>query len=1026
MADKGPSWRDDSAFGELDESWTPEVPATSVAGPHPLGEQDGNRQEDRETSSSSSTGAATKSNSQQSTAFLPHIHVEKRRQPTGRTNRTGGASDSELLQAGPSSPTLRIASHKRSASDEQLRRADPVERSDRGSPEPSLTHHSAIERLSTSSEEKRGSHTSTVVGEGEDESTEGDGDGKWDRTEDQEEDFGSAREEQSTSQAVTSAEEATFIEHAGVESVPPPPGWRNQRNLFTQPRLQLQAMFERSLQDVDIRGKPSGPADSDPSEQIAGNGEVNDEGHGAMGVTEVMEEETSRDWSDEQPAGRPVDGQLTAPHDQSAPASSSYRQEDSNKREERETERVLAQVPQYTFTFASPVEARPKAVPPVTPSHTPLQLLPRGGTQNAEIEQILNTPRSERRGDDARKVVSRLVEQDRGERERKRLRLDQPPSGLPTTVFHQESNVAGQSAVDETRPEETDMRPRDYVRDAPAFMEKLKNIRFPSDISSRVSASSAGNRQISASSPGSRRGAKAPTPDSSLRGGPARRLGKWQSPRKMIRLWSAANQVDEEIEEERREAEAAGEEWQDIPDVSPVERSPSYDVPIVSVDPPTQKGLVEIVSAARETRQPGMLHIGPDDVDTEEMEHMAQGRMTFDRAMGKWVPSKTEKWESGSRIESSDDSSDPFRDFESFASTSVVKRVQLHAPRSQSALRNEVQMSDTTATTTQANESISEASSQVRHLALPKTPQALSMSHRSPTPRSILKTARSLPLADATSPRSISFADGKGAHPHAQQRVEKVEELLRQLAQLALGPDDSVEEIEARQETPTRKLNFHSTGSTGARSPWNLSSLRGKRSGEDIGNVSFLTNASFNVAHDRILELITDVAPWEPGWQSLKQIDLSRRRVDNLIRLKEFLPSLEEAVLDNNEISYLTGLPSSLRSLSLANNRLPPTVSFGHLMNLESLDISVNQVDDSLRSLKHLVHLRHLRAESNAICSLEGIQDLSKLESINMRENRLQAINVLPGPPPGSRTSFSHATTLSLSVAFRTSSTCDA
>lgn len=62
-------------------------------------------------------------------------------------------------------------------------------------------------------------------------------------------------------------------------------------------------------------------------------------------------------------------------------------------------------------------------------------------------------------------------------------------------------------------------------------------------------------------------------------------------------------------------------------------------------------------------------------------------------------------------------------------------------------------------------------------------------------------------------------------------------------------------------------------------------------------DATFLTECSFGISHDRILKLITDVEPFEPDWEGLKSIDLSKKGVDSLVRLKEFLPNLDEVNL---------------------------------------------------------------------------------------------------------------------------------
>ena len=58
-------------------------------------------------------------------------------------------------------------------------------------------------------------------------------------------------------------------------------------------------------------------------------------------------------------------------------------------------------------------------------------------------------------------------------------------------------------------------------------------------------------------------------------------------------------------------------------------------------------------------------------------------------------------------------------------------------------------------------------------------------------------------------------------------------------------------------------------------------------------NATFLTECSFGVAHDRLVQVITDIQPFEPHWESLKSIDLSKKSIESVARLKEFLPQLD-------------------------------------------------------------------------------------------------------------------------------------
>ncbi|BGO93388.1 hypothetical protein NBRC10512_005555 [Rhodotorula toruloides] len=158
------------------------------------------------------------------------------------------------------------------------------------------------------------------------------------------------------------------------------------------------------------------------------------------------------------------------------------------------------------------------------------------------------------------------------------------------------------------------------------------------------------------------------------------------------------------------------------------------------------------------------------------------------------------------------------------------------------------------------------------------------------------------------------------------------------------------------------------------------------------GNATFLTECSFGVSHDRLLQLITDVEPFEPDWEGLRSIDLSRKKVESVVRLKEFLPKLDEVNLNENDISYLTGIPSTLRTLLVSSNRLTSLASFSHLRNLERLDLSNNQLE-SVHQLACLKHLRELKADGNEISSIEGVAQLDSLVRLSLKSNRLQSVD---------------------------------
>ena len=62
-------------------------------------------------------------------------------------------------------------------------------------------------------------------------------------------------------------------------------------------------------------------------------------------------------------------------------------------------------------------------------------------------------------------------------------------------------------------------------------------------------------------------------------------------------------------------------------------------------------------------------------------------------------------------------------------------------------------------------------------------------------------------------------------------------------------------------------------------------------------NATYLTECSFGVAHDKLVQVITDVYGSEPYWEGLKEIDLSGKGVEGVAKMKEFLPAVQDVRL---------------------------------------------------------------------------------------------------------------------------------
>jgi hypothetical protein len=88
------------------------------------------------------------------------------------------------------------------------------------------------------------------------------------------------------------------------------------------------------------------------------------------------------------------------------------------------------------------------------------------------------------------------------------------------------------------------------------------------------------------------------------------------------------------------------------------------------------------------------------------------------------------------------------------------------------------------------------------------------------------------------------------------------------------------------------------------------------------GNQTILTEASFAITQDRLVQVITQVYPYEPRWDKLQEIDLSGFGLESVTKLKELLPSLVMLKLYVGH-SYLC---STLPSLDASTNPLLDTI----------------------------------------------------------------------------------------------------
>ncbi|KAJ6557226.1 hypothetical protein DFH09DRAFT_1163435 [Mycena vulgaris] len=262
------------------------------------------------------------------------------------------------------------------------------------------------------------------------------------------------------------------------------------------------------------------------------------------------------------------------------------------------------------------------------------------------------------------------------------------------------------------------------------------------------------------------------------------------------------------------------------------------------------------------------------------------------------------------------------------------------------------------------------------------------------TPSSVLKdpSRQRYRTPRRTHRRSVSFSDGKRDGPIRGLSSGEPSARSKRIAEMLARSDSS----ELDSDSPTKggarasgsgsglmsgsgsvRFRFRRRQSASASSRRVFSRSPAHRS---VGgnNGTFLTECSFGVAHDRLVEVLTDVEPFEPHWEGLST---------------ELLPALDALNLNGNQLSWLSGVPGGVRTLSVASNRLTGVTSYSHLLNLENLDISGNEVD-SLRQLACLRHLRELRADGNAIASVEGLERMDGLVKLSLERNALRALEV--------------------------------
>ncbi|KAH8891999.1 hypothetical protein GQ53DRAFT_686780 [Thozetella sp. PMI_491] len=141
-----------------------------------------------------------------------------------------------------------------------------------------------------------------------------------------------------------------------------------------------------------------------------------------------------------------------------------------------------------------------------------------------------------------------------------------------------------------------------------------------------------------------------------------------------------------------------------------------------------------------------------------------------------------------------------------------------------------------------------------------------------------------------------------------------------------------------------------------------------------------------------LVDKLAEVEPFEPYWEDMRELELAEKRLESLHCLDEFCNHIETLDVSNNMIRNLAGIPSSVRHLRVPCNELSSLTAWGHLMNLQYVDVSNNSLT-GLSAFRDLVHLRELRVDNNQLTSLDGVKFHDALQSISARGNLIEEIN---------------------------------
>jgi len=151
-------------------------------------------------------------------------------------------------------------------------------------------------------------------------------------------------------------------------------------------------------------------------------------------------------------------------------------------------------------------------------------------------------------------------------------------------------------------------------------------------------------------------------------------------------------------------------------------------------------------------------------------------------------------------------------------------------------------------------------------------------------------------------------------------------------------------------------------------------------------------HGSTALTNDAVVKAITNALGDTLYWDKIRKITIAPGKLASIHKLKEYLPRVTEVSLPDNMVEHVEGLPACVRTLDIKNNMLNQLTSWSHLANLQYLDVSGNRLEN-LDGFCSLVHLRSLIANNNQITNITGIFKLRGLLHLEIRYNKISALN---------------------------------